>query len=204
MSSEISMHSAMSAHFTAKLCFRAARAVPRLGSGRALTCLSTSASTSSMSFEQVLNKMARATTSCSAWAMRSEATMAGSAVSSHITKTSEGPASMSMPHLPLTMLLAAVTHMFPGPQMTSQEGTVRGVAEEFDDSSGSSRPNAMVAIAWAPPTLRKTSASATWAAARVIGAGLGLLKTTVGQPAARAVTAVIKTLEGRGYRPPGA
>mmetsp|Transcript_15175 Transcript_15175/g.31379 ORF Transcript_15175/g.31379 Transcript_15175/m.31379 type:complete len:305 (-) Transcript_15175:706-1620(-) len=124
MSSEMAMQWSMSLHFTAKLCRRAASAVLRLGSGRASTCEATLASISSMRSESVLSRMARATTSCSAWAMRSAATTPALAVSSQMTRTSEGPASMSIPHLPLTMDLAAVTHMLPGPQMTSQGGTV--------------------------------------------------------------------------------
>ena len=42
---------------------------------------------------------------------------------SAMTKTSEGPASMSMAHSPATSDLAAVTHMLPGPTITSHGGT---------------------------------------------------------------------------------
>ena len=62
----------------------------------------------------------------------------------------------------------------------------------------------MAPIACAPPTHNTMSAPATCAAANVMGAGLGEASTTYGQPAARAVTTVIITDEGSGYRPPGA
>lgn len=87
-----------------------------------------------------------------------------------------------------------MTQALPGPQMTSARGT----------PSFSKAPVASAAMAWAPPTLRRTSAPATCAAASVTGRGLGLATTTLAQPAARAVTAVISTLDGSGYRPPGA
>jgi hypothetical protein len=61
-----------------------------------------------------------------------------------------------------------------------------------------------VAMACAPPTRRKMSAWQTCAAAMVMGEGRGEARTTVWQPAARAVTQVMTTEEGRGYRPPGA
>jgi hypothetical protein len=56
-----------------------------------------------------------------------------------MTSTSLGPASISMPHTPLTMLLAAVTHLLPGPQMRST------------GASSAPRPYAMAAMACAPP-----------------------------------------------------
>jgi hypothetical protein len=102
-----------------------------------------------------------------------------------------------MPHRPLTIDFAAVTHLFPGPTMTSQGGT-------SGHSPAEDTPYAMAPIACAPPTLRTRSAPETCAAARVMGAGLGEQRTTYGHPAARAVTTVISTEEGRGYRPPGA
>jgi hypothetical protein len=43
-------------------------------------------------------------------------------VSSHMTRTSLGPASMSIPQCPLTKLFAAVTHLFPGPTITLHGG----------------------------------------------------------------------------------
>jgi hypothetical protein len=56
----------------------------------------------------------------------------------------------------------------------------------------------MLAIACAPPTHTNRSAPATYAAARVIGAGRGLATITFGHPAARAVTAVMRTDDGSG------
>mmetsp|Transcript_4783 Transcript_4783/g.13778 ORF Transcript_4783/g.13778 Transcript_4783/m.13778 type:complete len:210 (-) Transcript_4783:565-1194(-) len=196
MSSEIRTQCSMVSHLTAKLCFSACKAVDLFGSGSAAICNFTAISTCSITSSEVLNKMARATTSCSACAMRSAATTFGLAVSSQMTNTSDGPASMSIPHLPLTIDLAAVTHLFPGPQITSHRG--------ISTPSVGAMPYAIAPIACAPPTQRKVSTSAMWAAAIVIFAGLGLASTTVSQPAARAVTAVMMTDEGSGYRPPGA
>ncbi len=45
--------------------------------------------------------------------------MAGSAVSSAITATSEGPANTSMPTLPKSVRLASATNLLPGPTMMS-------------------------------------------------------------------------------------
>lgn len=56
----------------------------------------------------------------------------------------------------------------------------------------------------APPMARNMSAPATKAAPSVICAGRGDATTTVVTPATRAVTAVMSTEDGRGYRPPGA
>lgn len=86
-------HSSTFSHSTAKLCFSAATAVDWLGSGSAATCAVTSASTASSVTSSSDRRMARAS-------------------------TSDGPASMSMPHRPLTMDLEAVTHLFPGPTIT--------------------------------------------------------------------------------------
>eukprot|EP00962_Isochrysis_galbana_P002098 scaffold547_cov99-Isochrysis_galbana.AAC.2 len=61
--------------------------------------------------------------SCSAWASRSAATTAAEAVSSAITRHSDGPASMSMATRPATNDLAAVTYMFPGPTTASHAPT---------------------------------------------------------------------------------
>ena len=52
---------------------------------------------------------------CSAWASRSAAHSAGSAVSSAITMTSLGPAGRSTATRLDTSSFAAVTHLFPGP-----------------------------------------------------------------------------------------
>ena len=63
----------------------------------------------------------------------------GSAASSATTTTSLGPARPSMPTAPYTCRLASMTYALPGPLITSARATV-------------SVPNAMAAIAWAPPT----------------------------------------------------
>mmetsp|Transcript_42016 Transcript_42016/g.82398 ORF Transcript_42016/g.82398 Transcript_42016/m.82398 type:complete len:200 (+) Transcript_42016:95-694(+) len=186
MSSDMRTHSSTFLHSTAKLCFSAATAVDRLGSGSAATCAVTSASTASSLASSSDRRMARATTSCSACAMRSAAITDATPAWSQITSTSDGPASMSMPHRPLTMDLAAVTHLFPGPTITSHCGTDPGT------------PCAIAATACAPPRRRKTSHPDACAAARVMGAGRGEHSTTVSTPAARAVTTVMTTLEGRG------
>ena len=49
-----------------------------------------------------------------------------------------------MPHRPLTIDFAAVTHLFPGPTMTSQGGT-------SGHSPAEDMPYAMAPIACAPP-----------------------------------------------------
>mmetsp|Transcript_14510 Transcript_14510/g.35525 ORF Transcript_14510/g.35525 Transcript_14510/m.35525 type:complete len:201 (-) Transcript_14510:402-1004(-) len=177
---------------TQKPLATAAAAVSLFGEGRSASCLATSALTASISPLLVVTRMGRASTSCSACARRSAATVAGSAVSSAITSTSEGPASMSMA-VPLcdTRLLAAVTHWLPGPTMMSHLGT-------------GPMPCERVATACAPPTLSRPSASATCAAAIVTLSGWGDATHTFFTPAMRAVQAVMSTLEGSGYRPPGA
>mmetsp|Transcript_32243 Transcript_32243/g.73130 ORF Transcript_32243/g.73130 Transcript_32243/m.73130 type:complete len:220 (-) Transcript_32243:423-1082(-) len=199
--SEIATHSSMLPQTTEKDCFRASFAVDRFGSGSESTWLETCPLTLSTMPASSVTSIARATTSCSACAMRSAATTSASAVPSQITRTSDGPASMSIPQYPLTIDLAAVTHLFPGPTMTSHGGTA-GTSSPFNLWGGT--PYAMAPTACAPPTHRTRSAPATCAAARVMGAGRGEARTTWGQPAARAVTTVMRTEEGRGYRPPGA
>ena len=59
-------------------------------------------------------------------------------------------------------------------------------------------------MAGAPPTRSRASAPASAAAASVIAEGCGEATQTFCTPAARAVTTVISTDEGSGYRPPGA
>mmetsp|Transcript_22072 Transcript_22072/g.67919 ORF Transcript_22072/g.67919 Transcript_22072/m.67919 type:complete len:200 (-) Transcript_22072:309-908(-) len=179
------------AHATAKPPSTAGAATALVGS--VASCVSSSAftsSTTSLAFSPKHTRMGLATTSCSACARRSAATVTGSAVSSHSTSTSLGPASMSMPVHVDTSAFAAVTHLFPGPAITSQRGP--------------NAPRAMAPIAWAPPIARTASAPDTYAAASVAGAGFGEHSTTCGTPAALAVTHVINTDDGKGYRPPGA
>ncbi|KAH3659012.1 hypothetical protein OGATHE_006738 [Ogataea polymorpha] len=81
-------------------------------------------------------------TPCSACDSRSEATKSGSAYLSATTRTSDGPAGISMAHMALesleTSILAAVTNWFPGPMILSHLGT-------------DSVPYAIAATAWAPP-----------------------------------------------------
>jgi hypothetical protein len=64
-------------------------------------------------------------------------------------------------------------------------------------------PNASAAIACAPPTRRRPSAPATYAAAAVTTAGRGEATHTDLHPATLAVITVISTLEGSGNLPPG-
>mmetsp|Transcript_50617 Transcript_50617/g.126023 ORF Transcript_50617/g.126023 Transcript_50617/m.126023 type:complete len:210 (-) Transcript_50617:455-1084(-) len=177
---------------TAKPFLHASVAVSLLGDGMAASCLTTSELTASTSCLLVDTRMGLASTSCSACASRSAATVPGSAVSSQMTSTSLGPASMSIavPDCD-TRLLAAVTHWLPGPTMMSHLGT-------------GPMPCESVATACAPPTLSIPSALATWAAAIVTWSGWGLATHTCLTPAARAVQAVMSTDEGRGYLPPGA
>ena len=78
-------------------------------------CFSTAASTASAYAAEKVTRQQLASGSCSAWAMRSMATSAGSAVSSATTQTSEGPAIISMPTSPETIFLAAATYALPGP-----------------------------------------------------------------------------------------
>mmetsp|Transcript_10602 Transcript_10602/g.26115 ORF Transcript_10602/g.26115 Transcript_10602/m.26115 type:complete len:200 (+) Transcript_10602:560-1159(+) len=199
----MAMHSSMSLHNIENDCLSASLAVDRLGSGSASTCFVTSSSTASITPPSSLTNIARATTSCSACAIRSAATIFASAVLSAMTRTSLGPASMSMPQYPFTIDFAAVTHLFPGPTMTSHGGTA-GMASSPFELDLALTPYAMEPMACAPPTRSTMSAPATCAAARVMVAGLGEARTTWGHPAARAVTTVMMTEEGRGYRPPGA
>mmetsp|Transcript_21898 Transcript_21898/g.44377 ORF Transcript_21898/g.44377 Transcript_21898/m.44377 type:complete len:200 (+) Transcript_21898:330-929(+) len=176
---------------TAKPLLTAAVAVSLLGLGSSASCFCTSTSTASIVPSSRHTRIGRASTSCSACASKSAATVAGSAEASAMTSTSEGPASMSIAHLPCTSDLAAVTHWFPGPTMMLAAGQPP-------------TPCAMAAIACAPPSLSIPSALATNAAAFVTWSGWGLETHTFGTPASRAVMAVIMTLDGKGYRPPGA
>ena len=87
--------------------------------------------------------------------------------------------------------MAPVTHWLPGPATTSQRGI-------------GATPYAIAATAWAPPAASKLFAPAAAAAANVSREGSGDATQTSLTPAARAVTAVMRTEDGRGKRPPGA
>lgn len=67
---------------------------------RPASCFSISRGTSSANRAEVVASDAGEVGPCSAWASRSAATVAASAVSSAITATSDGPASTSMPTCP--------------------------------------------------------------------------------------------------------
>ena len=90
----------------------------------AWTCFSSSASTSSASRSLGVTSTLAASTSCSAWLIRSAATYAASALSSASTAISVGPASESMPMRPLSNRLAATVWMDPGPvtRSTGRQG----------------------------------------------------------------------------------
>ena len=87
--------------------------------GSASISFGTQAVASSASLREVVKSHAGDSCPCSAWPTRSEATMAGSAESSAITATSEGPAKTSMPTCPNSMRFASATNLLPGPTMMS-------------------------------------------------------------------------------------
>ena len=64
-----------------------------------------------------------ATSSCSAWLIKSAATKSGFAESSAKIAISVGPASESIPIRPLSIRFAAVTYMLPGP-VTKYTGSI--------------------------------------------------------------------------------
>mmetsp|Transcript_82256 Transcript_82256/g.241498 ORF Transcript_82256/g.241498 Transcript_82256/m.241498 type:complete len:210 (+) Transcript_82256:376-1005(+) len=179
---EAAMAASMFGASTAKPLRTAGMATSRVGS--TASCLRRAAFTLAMTSSSAVTRMGRASTSCSACARRSAARTSGSALPSAITSTSLGPASMSMPQIPLTMDFAAVTHLLPGPTMMSQAVTPT--------------PWAIAAIACAPPTVNKQSAPATNAAAFVTSEGQGDATTTSATPAATAVQAVMITELGSG------
>ena len=94
--------------------------------------------------------------SCSAWPSRSQATSAGSASSSAMTRISVGPASRSMPHRPYSCRLASATNRLPAPQSMSTGSTTP-------------MPKAMSASAGTPPSAKMRSAPAAWIAWIVSG-----------------------------------
>ena len=75
----------------------------------AATCVTTSACTAGTRSGASVTSTDAATTSCSAWLMRSAATKAGSAEEPATIMISVGPASLSMPITPRSSRLAAVT-----------------------------------------------------------------------------------------------
>src|SRR5439155_26162418 len=124
-----------------------------------------------------------------AWLIRSAGTCRGAAVSSASTAISVGPASASMPTVPRTSRLAAVTQTLPGPVITST-GTHPDV------------PYANMAIACAPPTAYTSSTSSSAQAASTYGSGSpvcfwgGLVTAIEPTPATWAGTTFITTLDG--------
>ncbi len=88
------------------------------------------------------------------------------------------------------MALAAATQRLPGPTILSTRGTV-------------AVPYARAATAWAPPTRKSRVTPASSAAAITAGSGRGQTATISRTPATRAGTAVIRSEEGSGNRPPG-
>ena len=75
------------------------------------TCLSSSRSTSSARVSESVTRTDAASGSCSAWLTRSAATYAASAVSSARIAISVGPASESIPTMPLSSRFAATRHV---------------------------------------------------------------------------------------------
>ena len=154
-----------------------------------------SACTFSASSGQVVTRTADARTSCSAWDIRSAATNFGSAVSSAITRTSLGPAIMSISTTPYSSFFAVATKILPGPTILSTFGI-------------SSVPYARAAIACAPPERNTRSTPQRPAATRISGFGVPSLQGGVTMmisftPAIFAGTAFMMTLDGYAAVPPG-
>jgi hypothetical protein len=126
-----------------------------------------------------------ASSSCSAWAIRSAATRAGLALASAMMRTSVGPAIMSMPTWPTTCRLASATHRFPGPTILSTRGTV-------------AVPKASAPTAWAPPMrkIRVTPERAQAASTGSVTPRGGTTATISCTPATSAGTAFMMTEEG--------
>ena len=82
------------------------------------------ARTSSATRLLVVTRIASPSGPCSAWASRSAAHSAGSAVSSAITSTSLGPAGRSIATCPETSSFASVTQRLPGPTIFATAGIV--------------------------------------------------------------------------------
>ena len=79
----------------------------------------TSSITARPSASEVVMSTAGEVGPCSAWPSRSAATSSGSALSSAITATSDGPASRSIPTRPNSWRLASATNALPGPTIMS-------------------------------------------------------------------------------------
>jgi hypothetical protein len=152
------------------------------------SCRSRLACTRRASASVVTSAIALAIGSCSAWASRSAATASGSALSSATITVSVGPAIWSIPTRPKTRRFASATKTLPGPTILSTRGTV-------------SVPNAIAPTACAPPIANARSTPQTSAAASVAAGGQpsrpgGEQITTSSQPATRAGTAIITTVDG--------
>ena len=125
-----------------RLCTRLARAIALRAS--ASTCRASAALTCVIKFALSLSRSTCESGPCSAWLSKSAATISLFASLSAITKTSLGPAGISMAApsaVMLTCSFASVTHAFPGPNNLSHFGTL-------------SVPNAIAAIACTPPSLK--------------------------------------------------
>ncbi len=91
--------------------------------GEAATRVRSSASTLASRPPSPGTSTAASSGSCSAWARRSSASQAGSAVSSARMSSSVGPATLSMPQRPISCRLASATKRLPGPAMRSTAGS---------------------------------------------------------------------------------
>ncbi|GBE36273.1 hypothetical protein BMS3Bbin07_00417 [bacterium BMS3Bbin07] len=76
---------------------------------RAFSCILTSSLTLRASLSEEVTSTEEASSSCSAWLKRSEATNSGGAVLSAIIRTSLGPAIISISTSPKTIRLAVAT-----------------------------------------------------------------------------------------------
>ena len=145
------------------------------------------ASTSSRYPASGESRIARASSSCSAWEKRSIATQSAGVAPSQMMRISEGPAIMSIPTTPNTCLFAEATYAFPGPTILSTRGML-------------DVPKARAAIACAPPKAITLSTPARAAAARTSGfrppPGVGLIISSSFTPATFAGMAFISTDEG--------
>jgi len=119
--------------------------------------------------------------------------------SSRLTRTSDGPAGISMATNAsvsfCTSILAAVTHWLPGPNILSTLGTV-------------CVPYASAATACAPPALRTADAPTMWATYITSGDTLpsgrgGVARRISRQPATCAGMPSMSAVEGRTAVPPG-
>ncbi len=134
-----SMHSSMPGSTIATLSSRDCDAISRLG--RVLSCILSSSMTDVNRSLLSVSNTTWLSVPCSACDKRSAATNTGSAFESAITRTSLGPAGMSIATpSELTISFALVTYWLPGPNILSTFGIL-------------SVPYAIAAIACAPPVL---------------------------------------------------